>query len=349
MSLEDAKQKSFIGAITLTQSYYEDKVDFVEVIAYQSEVALTQVATMTGRSDFYLMDIRKDGVTRVHWEVAVGGKACLMDASLSPDLTRMAFRPNPIYARDHCIERLDDKIRILEFGPDGRLGHMLTVVGGRPRDGRRGSVVRTLLEGNASEVIFTFNPKYKHSRLIVANTKRGDTRQVSQVDVKSQVALAEAELVSVEEERYAQRLAASPGGEYLAVLIRFGAIQNTPPFYLTDVHIFFLDRLRVAYVVRQPGVECVNGFDLICPAAIFPMFSANGGHLAVGIGTTLEEEDGTLRTTLATINVHQVPVPVNLQVICRTKIRSWISARQVDRLKTSEAIKKYLQYVPLDT
>ena len=62
--------------------------------------------------------------------------------ALAPDLSRMALRLNPVYAREHGIEKTDDKIRILEFGPEGRIGHMLTVLGGRPRDGRRGSIVR---------------------------------------------------------------------------------------------------------------------------------------------------------------------------------------------------------------
>ncbi len=326
MAISEKKNKYMVQCINLPVSYFKERVVFIELVAFMQDFAIVQIATERGRSDFQLVDLKHDKAKLMHTETS-DDRPCLFECAVSYDLSKVLLKPNLLYAELHDIKDFDDVIQCVTM----------------PRNGQK-SETYNVLEGGAMEVTFAFDPRFRHSRIAMANLQKEKRLFICTFNLDTRRYTNESEL-TMDSRKYAQKLTFNPEGTFIAVLMRLGPTVNPLPYCYIGVHIYSSDTLQSIHCITQNELTAQISFNYMSPAAIFPMFSNNGAFLVVGVGQ-IEYDNNKPINLLSAVRVHKVPPALNLQQICRAKIRTMVEQSDVKYLPLPDAIKRFLLFLP---
>ena len=129
----------------------------------------------------------------------------------------------------------------------------------------------------------------------------------------------------------------SPDGIYIASLI-LGRSVKDGLFNFPRVLVYSSNDLKVLHMLRTTYLAEVP---TLSPAALFPLFSETGTHLAVAYG-----EQGTFYQQVAGVHVYKVPTLLDLQSLCRLTIRQYFDCQDVQKLPLPTKMKAYLRFQP---
>ncbi len=344
MSIEEEENAQTVS-YSLTNSYYGREVTLCEVIATRNNTLLVQVAATPCRDrtfiyahivDFLLVDFSQYGqdlvthVLSIPFSLSLASVPCLYEGCISPDFSSILLKPNPTYAYTNHITlgncHGEQTLAAVTKTDEGDWETFLLLNGQTQ---------------SALECAFDFDPRYKHSRVAVANMMYCGKPQLQIMDVQDCSVLEQSELVP-SKAHLAQNLTFSPDGLLIATLMRLGVNISCVPYFLADVRIFDSDRLLCIHTIRQPDWK-PNGYTTLAPAAMFPMFNGSGQLMAVGAGKMLND---SCLTSLHSITVVKVPACLILKNTCRRRIRAWVLRDDVQLLPLPDSIIKYLLFEP---
>lgn len=268
----------------------------------------------------FLVVHMKTGTLLTKLREPVSGRHYLCDCIISPDLSYFIVKPNAMYVLNFC-RRGDYRDAML----------LVSCRGG----GHGGPIVKTLFDGAAVRPFVLFDPRYTHRRVAVGNYVRDGRDVLAVYDVIDCVVIVSSEVSSLYQTTH--NIAWSADGTYVASLV-LGRSVKDGLFNFPRVLIYASDDLRVLHAVRTSLLAEVP---TLSPAALFPLFSETGMHLAVAYG-----EQDTFYQQVAGVNVHKVPLHVNLQSLCRLTIRDYFDGQDVERLPLPNKLKAFLRFQP---
>ena len=254
---------------------------------------------------------RREPVSRQHY---------LCDCIISPDLSHFIIKPNAMYVLNFCRRNEYHNTMLLVCCRDG---------------GDDGPTVKNLFEGAAVRQFVLFDPRYAHRRIAIGNYVCDGRDVLAMYDIIDEAIVATSDASSLYQTTH--NIAWSPDGTYIASLTLGRSIKDGL-FNFPRVLIYASDDLRVLHAVRTSMLAEVP---TLSPAAIFPVFSETGTHLAVAFG-----EQDSFYQQVAGVNVHKVPLHVNLQSLCRLTIRVFFDRQDVERLPLPTKLKSYLRFQP---
>ena len=132
-----------------------------QVIAYRDFFAVIQIV-QSDKSELLFLDMDADEVCGRHVEY-FGDQPFLFECYISPDRTTFLLKPNLLFSLKYGVQHVPDVLKVL-----------------RPSTGKPESscqVIQELFRDAAAELILCFDPRYRHTRVAVANvTRRGQPR-----------------------------------------------------------------------------------------------------------------------------------------------------------------------------
>ena len=254
----------------------------------------------------------------------------LCECIISPDHTRFLIKPSMFYAEEQ--DNGNDYPYLKEI-------RVININNGLCK------LERTIHDSNCSKYAMSFDPRYDHSRVALGNWNndgkddQGDI--VCILDVRRQEPIV-CSHNSVDAQA-TRNLVFSPDGSFLASLTYepcfYQGVHNFPKILIYDS-----DTLDIVKVIQCRNTQCVP----LYPAILFPSFSKCGTKMAVGYGRDIDIMGSIFGQEIAFVDVYQVPIPINLQYLCRVKIRRSIPKdKYLSTLPLPKPLISYLKFGPL--
>lgn len=287
----------------------------VQVVGYRDGIAILQLNCVDNVMEFVVIHMKTESVVGMFKE-EIGGKHYLCDCIISPDLSSFILKPNAMYVLNFCRGEYKNVMKVISCKGDNC------------------PVIKTLFEGVAVRPFLAFDPRYKSRRVAIGNYLKNGRDIVCVYDLKDKEVIAESDPTQYQT---THNVVFSPDGIYLASLI-LGRSVKDGLFNFPRVLIYSSCDLGVLHVIRTNYLAEVP---TLSPAALFPLFSDSGTHLAIAYG-----EQGTFYQQVAGVNVYKVPVLLDLQSLCRLTIREYFDSQDVERLPLPNKLKAYLRFQP---
>lgn len=340
MAIEEKRNKYQVQCVDLPYSYFKDGVLFVEVIGYREKKALVQVATKHQRMDFLLVDTDRDLVTVIYRE-STTHQPYLCEAAISPDYSRVLLKPSHYYCHFHNAQGVKDKINFLEAAS----------LNSRPNKkphGETDSESRqdfSLYENESFGLAMTFDPRFRHSRIVLANVIEDNRPVILVYDTEKQMKVMK-NYLHTNLERSAQQIVFSPGGNFIAVPMICGTFRDTPPFTIIEAKLFNANTLECVHVLPYKGTP--GSYLNLIPVSVFPIFSSSGAFLALPVSKSHPESHAYQRALcrVGSVAIHKVAPLMHLQSMCRSRIRQFVARDKLAHLPLPEAMKRFLLFMP---
>ena len=343
MAIEEKRNKYQVQCVDLPTSYFKDGVHFVEVVGYRDKHAIVQVATKHQRMDFLLVNLEQDTVRVVHKEQC-STKPYLFECAMSPDFSRILLKPNHYYAHFHNVQSIRDVLQcvVTDSKKSNPTGNGASIEQEEVNNGN-GNGNFELHENEALRMAMTFDPRYRHSRVVLANVVEQEKPIIFMYDLKTRRRVFQNDLYT-NTDHTAQQLTFSPGGNFIAVPLIVGDYQTTPPFVMADVKVFSANTLDCVYTLPPRGTP--GGYVNLVPGTIFPMFSTSGAFLALPVSKPQPDAYRRGLCRVGAVSIHKVAPLMHLQSMCRTKIRQCVKKQHIPLLPLPEALKRFLLFMP---
>ena len=332
-------------------------LESAKVIGCRSHMVIIQIVCKEV-VEFLLVDLNTDTVMGKYVE-RYEGKPYLFEGLVSPDLSHFILKPNLLYVLKYGIPCVDDRVRVLQpvyRKPGSTTPDSTTVKHGQSG----GSILSTeqpakqlqrmvghhssvfplyestsrLFQGQGLDLILAYDPRYKHSKVAIANlTKR--TQHVICIYCLKQNRITQK--VFGPQFHRTQNLVFSPDGEFLSSLIVtyiLGPKMYPQKFDFLCVMIYSTDKLELLHRIKSYGTA---GLTCLIPAACFPIFSTDGSRIAVGAGAG---------SCVNRIEVYNMPVFGSLKNLCRLRICKFVSNEIIENYNLDADLKDYLLYKP---
>ena len=294
-------------------------LESAQVVGYRDKLAVVQVPRSDGLNEFLMVDLNRNIVSGSYKE-KYQDQPCLYECYISPDLKRLLLKPNLLYALRFRIQGIDDCVKVLK----------------REDNYNDCSVASVLFKDAGLDLIMTFDPRYRHSRVAIGNmTKRGQ-HVLCLYSLKSRKIVRK---TYGPQYQRAQNLVFSPDGEHLAALIVTYIVgPNLYPqrFNFLGVMVYNTSKLNMLHKIQSYGTSSVPA---LTPAAVFPQFSQLGDYIAMGSGCGSD---------ITRIEIYRMPRVLNLQNICRYKISQFLSQTEIQNLPIDPQTMDYLLFRPIE-
>lgn len=290
-----------------------------QLIGYRDNLAVVQVVRCDSKNEFLILDLDQGKVKGSHVEF-FGDQPYLYECYISPDGTRILFKPNLLYSLKYRVQQVDDVLKVLSPAKQNRVY----------------CVAQELFRDAAMDLILAFDPRYKHTRVAVANIQRRNQHVLCIYCLKSQKMLKKS---SGPQYQRVQNLSFSPDGEFLAtLLVTYSVGPNLYPqkYNFIATKIYDANTLQLLHQIQSFGTSAVSS---LIPGAIFPIFSRLGEMLALGSGTG---------SCINQVDIFGMPPVLKLKHLCRQQIKTYLSDEEIVMLPVSEALRDYLTYRPLE-
>ncbi len=288
----------------------------IQVVGYRDGIAILQVNCNDMKMEFLVVHMKTATVIGVYKVDDLNGKHYLCDCILSPDLSSFIIKPNAMYVLNFCR---------------GEYRNVMKVVSCRRRSC---PVTRTLFHNAAVRPFVAYDPRYKWRRVAVGNFIKHSKDVVCIYDIEREEIVVES---NSSHYQTTHNIVFSPDGTYLVSLILGRSIKDGL-FNFPRVLIYASGDLSVLHVIRTQYLAEVP---TLAPAALFPLFSETGTHLAIAYG-----EQGTFYQQVCGVKVYPVPVLLDLQSLCRLTIRQHYDGQDVNNLPLPNKLKAYLRFQP---
>ena len=286
-----------------------------QVVGYRDGIAIIQINCSDAVMEFLVVHMKTGVVTGMYKEEAAT-RHYLCDCIISPDLSSFILKPNAMYVLNFCQGEYKDIMKLISCKGD------------------QCPVVRTVFEGTAVRPFIAFDPRYRSRRVAIANYLKNGRDIMCMYDLEDDSVITESDPTHYQT---THNIVFSPDGIYIASLI-LGRSVKDGLFNFPRVLIYSSTDLRVLHVLRTQYLAEVP---TLSPAALFPLFSETGTHLAVAFG-----EQGTFYQQVSGVHVFKVPVLLDLQSLCRLTLRQYFDAQDVQRLPLPNKLKAYLRFQP---
>jgi len=287
-----------------------------QVVGYRGGIAIIQLNCNDQRMELVVVHMKTSSVLGIYKQ-KLTSRHYLCDAIISPDLTSFILKPNAMY--------------VLNFSRGTDYKNVMKVVSCK---GEHCPIIKNLFEGCAVRPFIAFDPRYRSRRLAIANYVRRGRDVVCIYDIEDEEVVVESETNTYQT---THNIVFSPDGTLLSSLV-LGRSVKDGLFNFPRVLIYSSDALTVLHMIRTTYLAEVP---TLCPAALFPIFSETGTHLAVAWG-----EQGTFYQQVAGVDVYQVPIQLSLQNMCRLELRKYFDGQDVERLPLPTKLKQYLRFQP---
>jgi len=143
-------------------------------------------------------------------------------------------------------------------------------------------VLKTLFENSAVRLFVAFDPRYRSRRVALGNYPGPDGRDVVCLyDLVDESAVAVSSTAAAAPHyQTTHNITFSPDGQYIASLVLGRSIKDGL-FNFPRVIVYSGTDVSVMHIIRTDGLSEVP---TLSPAALFPLFSSTGSHLAVAYG-----------------------------------------------------------------
>jgi len=147
--------------------------------------------------------------------------------------------------------------------------------------GDRCPVLKTLFENSAVRLFVAFDPRYRSRRVALGNYPGPDGRDVVCLyDLVDECVVAMSTTTTAAHYQTTHNITFSPDGQYVASLVLGRSIKDGL-FNFPRVIVYSGADVSVVHIIRTDGLSEVP---TLSPAALFPLFSSTGSHLAVAYG-----------------------------------------------------------------
>lgn len=288
----------------------------VQVVGYRDGIALLQMNCTDNMTEFMAVHMKTESILAVHKEDTVTGKHYLCDCIISPDLSSFILKPNAMYVLNFCRGEYKNIMKVLSCKEN------------------RCPVLKTLFQNTAVRLFVAYDPRYRSRRIVLGNFSKNGRDIVCIYDLVDDRVVSESH---PNQYQTTHNIVFSPDGMYIASLV-LGRSVKDGLFNFPRVLVYSSSELEVLHIVRT---ECLAEVPTLSPAALFPLFSETGTHLAVAYG-----EQGTFYQQVVGVHVYKVPVLLDLQSLCRLTIRQYFDCQDVQRLPLPNKLKSYLRFQP---
>ena len=142
-------------------------------------------------------------------------------------------------------------------------------------------MLKTLFENSAVRLFVAFDPRYRSRRVALGNYPGPDGRDVVCLyDLAEESVIAMSSTTTAAHYQTTHNVTFSPDGQYIASLVLGRSIKDGL-FNFPRVIIYSGTDVSVVHIIRTDGLSEVP---TLSPAALFPLFSSTGSHLAVAYG-----------------------------------------------------------------
>ena len=286
-----------------------------QVVGYRDGIAIIQLNMSKPSMEFLVIHMKTNMVTGIH-SMPVTSKHYLCDAIISPDLSSFILKPNAMYVLNFCRGDYNNIMKLISC------------------KGAKCPLVKSMFSGMAVRPFVSFDPRYRNMRLAVANYLSQSRDIIAIYDLEKEEVIARSDISHYQT---THNIVFSPDGNYIASLI-LGRSVKDGMFNFPRVLIYSGDDLKILHVIRTSLLAEVP---TLSPAALFPLFSETGTHIAVAYG-----EQGTFYQQVAGVNVYKVPIQLDLQSLCRLTLRKYFDSQDVERLFLPSKLKSYLRFQP---
>lgn len=288
----------------------------VQLVGYRDGIAMLQINCTDNVMEFMVVHMKTESILAVHKEDTVTGKHYLCDCIISPDLSSFILKPNAMYVLNFCRGEYKNVMKVLSCKEN------------------RCPVLKTLFQGTAVRLFVAYDPRYRSRRVVLGNFSRNGRDIVCVYDLVDDAVVRESH---ANQYQTTHNIVFSPDGMYVASLV-LGRSVKDGLFNFPRVLVYSSADLDVLHVIRT---NCLAEVPTLSPAAVFPLFSETGTHLAVAYG-----EQGTFYQQVVGVQVFKVPVLLDLQSLCRLTIRQYFDCQDVQRLPLPNKLKSYLRFQP---
>jgi len=156
-------------------------------------------------------------------------------------------------------------------------------------------VLKTVFENSAVRLFVAFDPRYRSRRVALGNYPGPDGRDVVCLyDLVDECVIAMSSTTTAAHYQTTHNITFSPDGQYVASLVLGRSIKDGL-FNFPRVIVYCGTDVSVVHVIRTDGLSEVP---TLSPAALFPLFSSTGSHLAVAYG-----EQGTFYQQVSVVGI----------------------------------------------
>ncbi len=286
-----------------------------QVVGYRDGIAVIQVNCNDSLMEFLVVHMKTSVVTGIYKE-EITGRHYLCDCIISPDLSSFILKPNAMYVLNFCRGEYKNVMKLISCKGDNC------------------PIIKTMFEGSSVRPFVAFDPRYKSRRVAIANYLKSGRDIVCVYDLEEDRIITESDPVQYQT---THNIVFSPDGIYISSLI-LGRSVKDGLFNFPRVLVYSSNDLKVLHMIRTTYLAEVP---TLSPAALFPLFSETGTHLAVAYG-----EQGTFYQQVAGVHVYKVPTLLDLQSLCRLTIRQYFDCQDVQKLPLPTKMKAYLRFQP---
>ncbi len=294
-------------------------LESAQVVGFHTNRAIVQVVRNDNICDFLMVDLVTKEVMGKYSE-PYQDQPFLCECTISPDLSRFLIKPNLLFVLKFRVEGIDDCVKVVTKDPNSD----------------EYLVTSQLFKDSALDLIMTFDPRYKHTRVAIGNmTKRGQ-HVLCIYNLKSRKIMQKTYGPQYQK---TQNLLFSPDGEYLAALIVtyiLGPNMYPERYNFLGVMVYSTNKITLLHKIQSFGTPSVP---TLTPAAVFPCFSRLGDFLAMGSGSG---------SAITRVEVYKMPPSINLQNLCRVKINQNLSTEEIDNLPILDKYKDFILYRPME-
>ena len=286
----------------------------IQMVGYRDGIAILQIICCDSFMEFLVIHMKTGVVAGIFKELVT--KPYLCDCIISPDLSTFILKPNAMYVLNFCRGEYKNEMKVISCKE------------------KYCPVLKSMFQGRALRPLIDFDPRYKKRRIVVGNCLRNGRDVLCVYDLTEEEFVAESDHSKYQT---THNIVFSPDGLYIASLI-LGRSVKDGLFNFPRVLVYSSDDL---VILQSLSLENLAEVPTLSPTALFPLFSEPGSHLAVAYG-----EQGTFYHQVAGVRVYRLPMPLDLQNLCRLVIRQYYDRQDVDGLPLPNKLKAYLRFQP---
>ena len=362
------KLKSSYKHLILNKYKHSPCLDVAQVIGCRDHVTVIQLV-LQNMCQFLVVDTVTEAILAT-FETQHNNNPYLFECHISPDHSTFVLKPNKLFLLKYNISEIDDVLTVFSsFGslnPETNTSpvkqkvtrilssnvvvqdndELHVEVKNLENNTNASNEIHTedhlgqtgaLFSGQSRELVLTFDPRFKHSRLVIGIQHSNRDITLSQYCLKSRKTLTQ---VSCGQLPGLQSLVSSPCGKIIAASV-VSHVPESDAFprkvHFHGVHLHDSDSLCLLQRLSSSGT---SGLTSLTPAAIFPQFCSTGQYLALAGGNGSE---------VTRVDVFAVPVVMNLQHQCRLVLLQWLVSHGATAhvLPTNDTLKDYLIFKPV--